>query len=82
MQHSQFAAQNHADEVGSYHRRLLVAANYGLQSNRKTKDGTDHPDRNEQFEYIATTVQAFQQRGQPVISVDTKKKDWYQSFER
>ena len=55
--------------------RLLVAADYSLQSNRKSKEGTDHPDRNEQFEYIATTVQAFQQRGQPAISVDTKKKE-------
>ena len=60
--------------------RLLIAADYSLQSNRKTKEGTDHPDRNEQFEFIATTVQAFQQRGQPVISVDTKKKELVGEF--
>jgi hypothetical protein len=60
--------------------RLLRAADYSLQSNRKTKEGADHPDRNAQFEYIATAVQAFQQRGQPVISVDTKKKELIGEF--
>jgi Rhodopirellula transposase DDE domain len=55
--------------------RLLKAAGYSLQSNRKTKDGSSHPDRNAQFEHINATVQAFQGRGQPVISVDTKKKE-------
>jgi len=54
---------------------LLKAAGYSLQSKRKTKEGDSHPDRNAQFEYINTTVQRFQQRGQPVISVDTKKKE-------
>lgn len=60
--------------------RLLNAAGYSLQSNRKTKEGADHPDRNEQFEHIATMVQDFQQRGQPVISVDTKKKELIGEF--
>ena len=60
--------------------RLLVADDYSLQSNRKTKEGTDHPDRNAQFEHIASTVQAFQQRGQPVISVETKKKELVGEF--
>lgn len=60
--------------------RLLVAAGYSLQSNRKTKEGADHPDRNAQFEYINTTVQEFQQRGQPAISVDTKKKELIGEF--
>lgn len=54
---------------------LLKQAGYSLQSNRKTKEGGSHPDRNAQFEYINTTVQRFQHRGQPVISVDTKKKE-------
>jgi hypothetical protein len=54
---------------------LLKAAGYSLQSNRKTKEGSAHPDRNAQFEYINAAVQHFQQRGQPVISVDTKKKE-------
>jgi transposase len=60
--------------------RLLRQAGYSLQSNRKTKEGTDHPDRNEQFEHIARTVQAFQTQGQPVISVDTKKKELIGEF--
>jgi hypothetical protein len=55
--------------------RLLKAAGYSLQSNRKTKEGSHHPDRNAQFEHINATVIAFQERGQPVISVDTKKKE-------
>jgi hypothetical protein len=55
--------------------RLLKAAGYSLQSNRKTKEGGSHPDRNAQFEYIHATARDFQQRGEPVISVDTKKKE-------
>ena len=60
--------------------RLLSADGYSLQSNRKTKEGADHPDRNAQFEHIADMVEAFQQRGQPVISVDTKKKELIGEF--
>ena len=60
--------------------RLLKAAGYSLQSNRKTKDGASHPDRNAQLEHINVTVQAFQGRGQPVISVDTKKKELVGEF--
>jgi len=55
--------------------RLLKNNNYSLQSNRKRFEGRQHADRNEQFEYIATTVEAFQSRGCPVISVDAKKKE-------
>jgi Rhodopirellula transposase DDE domain len=60
--------------------RLLKADGYSLQSNRKTKEGGDHPDRNAQFEHINATVTKFQQRGQPVISVDTKKKELVGEF--
>jgi hypothetical protein len=60
--------------------RLLKAAGYSLQSNRKTKEGSGHPDRNAQFEHINATVKAFQERGQPVISVDTKKKELVGEF--
>jgi hypothetical protein len=60
--------------------RLLNAAGYSLQSNRKTKEGAGHPDRNAQFEYIHKTATALQQRGQPVISVDTKKKELIGAF--
>lgn len=55
--------------------RLLNNDGYSLQSNRKTKEGTSHPDRNEQFEYINAMVKKFQRNSQPVISVDTKKKE-------
>jgi hypothetical protein len=54
---------------------LLYAAGYSLQANRKTREGKDHPDRNAQFEYISQQVQRVQKRGQPVVSVDTKKKE-------
>ncbi len=65
--------------------RLLKAAGYSLQSNRQTKEGGNHPDRNAQFEHLNATVRAFQKRGQPVISVDTKKKELvgnYRNFGR
>jgi hypothetical protein len=55
--------------------QLLNVAGYSLQGNRKTLEGAAHPDRNAQFEHINTKVKRFQQRGQPVISVDTKKKE-------
>lgn len=60
--------------------RLLKEMGYSLQANRKTKEGTSHPDRNAQFEFISTSVEQFQQRGQPVISVDTKKKELVGQF--
>jgi len=54
---------------------LLVDLDYSLQSNRKRREGNDHPDRNEQFEHIYKKVKAFQKSGNPTISVDTKKKE-------
>jgi hypothetical protein len=54
---------------------LLYAAGYSLQANRKTREGKDHPDRNAQFEHINEQVQRVQKRGQPVVSIDTKKKE-------
>jgi len=54
---------------------LLDQLGYSMQSNRKTREGTEHPDRDAQFLYIAEKVQQFQQTGFPVISVDTKKKE-------
>jgi hypothetical protein len=59
---------------------LLQQAGYSLQSNRKTREGASHPDRNAQFEHIAQRVRQFQRRGQPVISVDTKKKELVGEF--
>jgi transposase len=61
-------------------RRLLHAAGYSLQINCKTRAGTSHPDRNAQFEHINAVVGAFQERSQPVISVDTKKKELVGDF--
>ena len=60
---------------------LLREMNYSLQANRKTTEGKQHPDRNAQFEYINQSVRARQKRGQPVISVDTKKKELVGDFE-
>jgi hypothetical protein len=60
--------------------RLLKASGYSLQGNRKTKEGAGHPDRNAQFEHINSTVLSFQKRGQPVISVDTNKKELVGNF--
>jgi hypothetical protein len=55
--------------------RLLHHLGYSLQSNRKTMEGSQHPDRDAQFQHINRRVQAFQRQRQPVVSVDTKKKE-------
>ncbi len=59
---------------------LLHALGYSLQANSKTKEGAAHPDRNAQFAYLNAQVQAFQARGHPVVSVDTKKKELVGEF--
>jgi transposase len=59
---------------------LLHQLGYSLQANAKTREGASHPDRNAQFEHIHDQIQAFLRRGQPVISVDTKKKEWVGNF--
>ena len=59
---------------------LLKQSGYSLQANRKTREGSSHPDRNAQFEYINRQVRAFQKRQQPVVSVDTKKKELVGEF--
>lgn len=56
-------------------RYLLKEAGYSLQVNRKTREGKSHPDRDAQFRYINGRVKAQQRRGQPTVSVDTKKKE-------
>ena len=55
--------------------QLLHDLDYSLQSNRKTEEGRDHPDRDAQFRHINAAVQRALARGRPVISVDTKKKE-------
>ena len=54
---------------------LLKAQGYSLQSNRKTIEGKQHPDRNAQFEHIARRVKARRRCGEPALSIDTKKKE-------
>jgi hypothetical protein len=76
---AELCAQGHqvsASTVG----RLLHELKYSLQAPRKEKEGEQHPDRNAQFEHINEQVKAFQERGQPVASVDTKKKELVGEF--
>jgi hypothetical protein len=54
---------------------LLHQMGYSLQANAKTLEGSQHPDRNAQFEYVHAQIKAFLEQGLPVISVDTKKKE-------
>jgi len=60
--------------------RLLRDAGYSLQANCKAREGSEHPDRDAQFEYINATALRFMREGQPVISVDTKKKELVGAF--
>jgi transposase len=59
---------------------LLHDLGYSLQANRKTIEGSSHPDRNAQFEHINRRVRLFLRAGDPVISVDTKKKELVGNF--
>jgi Rhodopirellula transposase DDE domain len=59
---------------------LLGQLNYSLQSVRKAREGSHHPDRDAQFQHIAKTVSQYQRQHQPVISVDTKKKELIGDF--
>jgi hypothetical protein len=59
---------------------LLHEMNYSLQANRKTIEGSKHPDRNAQFEYISEKIQEYLSDHQPAISVDTKKKELVGNF--
>jgi hypothetical protein len=72
-------AQGHAVSHETV-RQLLLGLDYSLQATRKTREGSDHPDRNAQFEHINAQAKAFQAAGQPVISVDTKKKELVGDF--
>ena len=59
---------------------LLAQLNYSLQSTRKTREGGQHPDRDAQFHHIASMAAQYQAAGDPVISVDTKKKELIGDF--
>jgi len=60
--------------------QLLHELGYSLQANQKVREGESHPDRNAQFEYIHAKVEAFRAAQQPVVSVDTKKKELVGDF--
>jgi hypothetical protein len=59
---------------------LLREMDYSLQANRKLREGESHPDRNAQFEYVTARTQEFLGRGQPIVSIDTKKKELVGKF--
>jgi transposase len=59
---------------------ILHVLGYSLQANKKTIEGTSHPDRDQQFNYINEKCKAFQEERQPVISVDAKKKESVGNF--
>ena len=59
---------------------LLKAAGYSLQANRKTREGSSHEDRDAQFEYISRRVLGFAAQEEPVVSIDTKKKELVGEF--
>jgi hypothetical protein len=59
---------------------LLHDLDYSLQANRKTREGSSHPDRDAQFEHINRQVRLFQKAGQPVVSADTKKRELIGDF--
>ncbi len=59
---------------------LLHEQGYSLQANRKTREGGDHPDRNGQFAYLNAQAEAFLAAGEPVVSVDAKKKELVGDF--
>ncbi len=60
--------------------KLLRALGYSLQANQKTREGGSHPDRDAQFRHIGATVKQALEAGEPVISVDTKKKELVGDF--
>ena len=60
--------------------RLLKHLGFSRQANAKTREGTNHPDRNARFEHINAEVKAFQAAGEPAISVDAKKKELVGNF--
>jgi len=72
-------AQGHAVSPNTV-RKLLPPLGYSRQTNRKANDGRQHADRDAQFEHINAQVRAFQADDQPVISVDTKKKELVGNF--
>ena len=69
-----------ANDRAHCRRRSAADKRYSLQANRKTREGTHHPDRDAQFDYINERVKQALAAGEPAISVDTKKKELVGDF--
>jgi transposase len=81
MAHLKQALQERGHQVGeSTIRRVLQTLGYSLRSNKKSIEGTSHPDRDAQFVHIKEQCQAFEEQGNPIISVDCKKKELLGNF--
>jgi hypothetical protein len=81
VEHLQEALERMGHEVSETTiRRILRARGYSLRANKKNIEGTSHPDRDAQFEHIQTACQEFEQQGDPIISVDCKKKELLGQF--
>jgi transposase len=81
MAHLKGALQALGHQVGeSTIRRVLQTLGYSLRSNKKNIEGTSHPDRDAQFAHINEQCQAFKEQGNPIISVDCKKKELLGKF--
>jgi Rhodopirellula transposase DDE domain len=76
----ELAGQGYPLSLTSVSKILHEELGYGMQGLRKTREGSSHPDRDAQFHYINRQCQEFQQRGQPIISVDSKKKELVGDF--
>ncbi len=81
VEHLQEALERMGHEVSETTiRRILRASGYSLRANKKNIEGTSHPDRDAQFEHIHIACQEFEQHGDPIISVDCKKKELLGQF--
>jgi Rhodopirellula transposase DDE domain len=69
------AVDDEIDVTHSVVAKLLATMGYSLQAARKSAEGSNHPDRDAQFRYLAGLVERFRAMGEPVISVDAKKKE-------
>ena len=77
---SELSRQGYPIGMTTVRKLLQEELGYSLQALRKTREGKSHPDRDAQFQYINRRCQEFQQRGEPVISVDSKKKELVGDF--
>ena len=77
---SELSRQGYRVSTHTVSKILQEDLEYGMQGLRKTREGSSHPDRDGQFQYINQQCREFQQRGQPVISVDSKKKELVGDF--